>query len=71
MSLTLAWQQLLAQWRAGYLRVLLLAIIVAVAAITAVSFFTQRIGLQLNTQGALVLGGDVVMIADQDRKSVV
>ena len=64
MSLTLAWQQLLAQWRAGYLRVLLLAIIVAVAAITAVSFFTQRIGLQLNTQGALVLGGDVVMIAD-------
>lgn len=66
MTFKLAWQQLLAQWRAGELRVLLLAIVVAVSAITAVNFFTNRIHLHLNREGALVLGGDMV-----DRKSVV
>ncbi|MGQ0443286.1 MAG: ABC transporter permease, partial [Methylophilaceae bacterium] len=64
MHLKLAWQQLFAQWRSGDLRVLLLALVVAVTAITAVSFFTNRIASHLSSQGALVLGGDMVMIAD-------
>jgi ABC-type multidrug transport system ATPase subunit len=39
----LAWQQLKANWRAGDLRVLLLALVLAVAAITSVNAFSQRI----------------------------
>ncbi|MGJ8620041.1 MAG: ABC transporter permease [Methylophilaceae bacterium] len=64
MMIKLAWQQFLAQWRAGDVRVLLLALIVAVTAITGVTFFTSRIAAHLNTQGGLVLGGDMVLIAD-------
>lgn len=60
----LAWQQFWAQWRAGDVRVLLLALIVAVTGISGVSFFTSRIAYQLNNEGGLVLGGDMVMIAD-------
>jgi putative ABC transport system permease protein len=64
MNILLAWQQFWAQWKAGDVRVLLLALIVAVTAITGVTFFTSRIGYHLNNQGGLVLGGDMVMIAD-------
>lgn len=64
MAIRLAWQQFWAQWRAGDVRVLLLALIVAVTAITGVTFFTSRIGAHLNTEGGLVLGGDMVLIAD-------
>lgn len=64
MNIKLAWQQFLAQWKAGDIRVLLLALTVAVASITTVTFFTSRIGDQLNNQGGLVLGGDMVIIAD-------
>jgi putative ABC transport system permease protein len=65
MNIGLAWQQFWAQWKAGDVRVLLLALIVAVTAITGVAFFTSRIGYHLNNQGGLVLGGDMVMISDQ------
>ncbi len=64
MVIRLAWQQFWAQWRAGDVRVLLLALIVAVTAITGVTFFTSRIAAHLNTEGGLVLGGDMVLIAD-------
>ena len=60
----LAWQQLVAQWRSGDLRVLLFALILAVTSITAVNFFTQRIASHLNSQGGMLLGGDAVIIAD-------
>ncbi len=64
MVIRLAWQQFWAQWRAGDVRVLLLALIVAVTAITGVTFFTSRISAHLNTEGGLVLGGDMVLMAD-------
>lgn len=60
----LAWQQLRANWRAGDLRVLLLALILAVAAITSVNAFSQRMALHLNSQGGILLGGDLVVISD-------
>ena len=60
----LAWQQLVAQWRSGDLRVLLFALILAVTSVTAVNFFTQRIASHLNSQGGMLLGGDAVIIAD-------
>lgn len=60
----LAWQQLKANWRAGDLRVLLLALVLAVAAITSVNAFSQRIAGHLNSQGGILLGGDLVVISD-------
>jgi putative ABC transport system permease protein len=59
-----AWQQFWAQWRSGDLHVLLLALIVAVTAITGVTFFTYRISAHLTNESGLVLGGDMVIIAD-------
>jgi putative ABC transport system permease protein len=64
LNLKLAWQQLRSQWQAGDLRVLLLALVLAVTSITAVNFFTNRISAHLNNQGGMLLGGDAVIIAD-------
>lgn len=60
----LAWMQTLSLWRAGALNVLLFALVLAVAAITAVGFFTQRVESALNQQGGLLLGGDLTIRAD-------
>nr|WP_294841852.1 FtsX-like permease family protein [uncultured Methylotenera sp.] len=60
----LAWSQTVSLWRAGALRVLVFALVLAVAAITAVSFFTQRIETALNQQGSLLIGGDLAVVAD-------
>ena len=64
MSFKLAWQQLFAQYKSGDLRVLLFALVLAVTSITAVNFFTNRIALHLNSEGGLLLGGDLVVISD-------
>ena len=65
MTLKLAWQQLLAHFKAGELQVLLFALVLAVASTVAVSMFTQRVALHLNTQGGLLLGGDMVVMSDK------
>ena len=64
MSFKLAWQQLFSQYKAGDLRVLVFALVLAVTSITAVNFFTNRIALHLNSEGGLLLGGDLVVIGD-------
>lgn len=46
--------------RAGELRVLTLALVVAVASVTAVGFFTDRIGRAVERQAADVLAADLV-----------
>ena len=51
--------QLNRDWRAGELTVLALALVVAVASVTSVSFFTARIHLALATQANDLLGGDL------------
>ena len=51
-------------WRAGELRVLLVAIIIAVACVTSVSFFTDRIQQALNHQSGELLGADLRVAAD-------
>jgi putative ABC transport system permease protein len=63
-SFKLAWQQLFSQYKSGDLRVLLVALMLAVTSITAVNFFTNRIALHLNSEGGLLLGGDLVLISD-------
>ena len=47
--------------RAGELSVLLTAIVVAVAAMTAVGFFTDRVGRAIKMQAGAVLAADVVV----------
>ena len=64
LSTQLAWTQTLSLWRAGALRVMVFSLVLAVAAITAVGFFTQRVETALNQQGSLLLGGDLAVSSD-------
>jgi len=52
-------------WRAGELRFLLVALIVAVAALASVGFFIDRMRTGLNRDAHQLLGADVVIVADQ------
>jgi putative ABC transport system permease protein len=61
---SLALRFLLREWRAGELHVLLLALAVAVAAVTTVSFFTDRVRQALATQANQLLAADLVLISD-------
>ncbi len=47
-------------WRSGELRLLAIALVVAVASISAVGFFTDRIQAAMNSQASAVLGADLV-----------
>jgi putative ABC transport system permease protein len=52
-------------WKSGELTVLLLAVIVAVAALTAVGFFTNRVNQAVALQAAEVLAADLRLRASQ------
>ena len=55
----------LRDWRAGELRLLVLSLVVAVAAMTSVGFFVDRLRAGLERDAAQLLGADLVMISDQ------
>ncbi|MFZ5540999.1 MAG: ABC transporter permease, partial [Pseudomonadota bacterium] len=52
-------------WRAGELRLLAAALVVAVAAVTSVGFFVDRIRLGLERDATQLLGADLVLGSDQ------
>ena len=52
-------------WRAGELRFLLLALIVAVASLSSVGFFVDRMRTGLTRDAHQLLGADLVVSADQ------
>ncbi len=52
-------------WRAGELRLLAAALVIAVAAVTSVGFFVDRIRLGLERDATQLLGADVVLSSDQ------
>ena len=60
----LAWRTLWRDLRAGELRLLLLAVTLAVAALTSVGFFADRLQGGLKRDAAQLLGGDVVVASD-------
>ncbi|WP_174545142.1 ABC transporter permease [Methylovorus sp. MM2] len=64
MALILALRQLRSHWAAGEVRVLLVALTLAVTATTSVAFFTDRIQSSIVNQGGVLLGADVVISAD-------
>jgi putative ABC transport system permease protein len=62
--LKLGWNTLLRDLRAGELRLLLVAVTLAVAALTAVGFFADRIKGGLQRDARALLGGDAVISSD-------
>ncbi len=63
--LQMAWRQLWRDWRAGELRLLMLAVALAVAALCAVSFLSDRLDRGLRRDAAQLMGGDAVLLSDQ------
>lgn len=61
---TLGWSSLVRDWRAGELRLLMLAVTLAVAALTAVGFFADRLQGGLSRDARALIGGDVVISTD-------
>ncbi len=62
-GLRFALRMLRRDWQAGELRLLCMALVVAVASVTAVSFFTDRINQALELQAGELLGGDLKVTA--------
>ena len=60
----LGWRNLWRDVRSGELGMLVLAVLLAVAALTAVAFFSDRLDRALQRDAAQLLGGDVVVSAD-------
>ncbi|HJV10687.1 MAG TPA: FtsX-like permease family protein [Burkholderiales bacterium] len=59
-----ALRMLARDWRAGELRVLAMALVIAVAAITSVAFFADRVGQALARDAHQLLGADLVLVSD-------
>ena len=62
--LRLGWRTLLRDLRAGELRLLIVAVTLAVAALTAVGFFADRLKGGLQRDARQLLGGDAVVRSD-------
>ena len=61
----LALRLLLRDHRAGELILISLAVVIAVASVTSIGFFSDRVQLALGRQANLLLGADLVLIADR------
>ena len=64
-KLPLPLNMLLRDWRAGELRVLALALIIAVASVTSVAFFADRVWQALTREANQMLGADVLLVSDR------
>ena len=62
---TLAWRQTRRDFRAGELRLLAIAVTLAVAALTAVGFFADRLNNGLHRDARQLLGGDAMVGSDR------
>src|SRR4051812_2992700 len=58
-------------WRAGELRVLAAALVIAVASITGVSFFADRVSRGLARDATQLLGADLLLLSDHPWKAEV
>jgi len=64
-TLRLALRMLGRDWHAGELRVMIAALVLAVASVGTVGFFTDRVKGALTRQANLLLGGDLLLSADR------
>jgi len=60
-TLLFAWRALAREWRSGELRVLAVALAVAVASVSAVGFFTDRVRKAMEHQAGELLAADLVV----------
>ena len=56
---------LLRDWRAGELRVLAAGLVIAVASLTTVAYFTDRVRQALSQEASQLLGADLVVLSDR------
>src|SRR5687768_2499449 len=63
-ELGLSMRMLARDWRAGELRVLAVALVIAVASVTSVGFFADRVRQALQRDAHQLLGADVLLVAD-------
>ena len=61
----LAMRLFVRDWRAGELRILFVALIIAVASVTTVSFFAERVGKSIVRESSQLLGADLVIVSDR------
>lgn len=61
----LAWRLFGRELRSGELRLLFVALLIAVAAVTAVGFVAERFRLALDREARQLIGGDLVLVADR------
>ncbi len=59
----IVWRQALRDWRLGEMRILASALIVAVASVTAVALFTDRLLRTMEIQAAELLAADLVVVS--------
>ncbi|VTU20748.1 FtsX-like permease family protein [Variovorax sp. PBL-H6] len=69
-SLRLGWRTLWRDLRAGELRLLIVAVLLAVAALTAVGFFADRLKGGLQRDARQLIGGDAVLASDNPTPEV-
>jgi putative ABC transport system permease protein len=69
--LQLAWRQTARDFRAGELRLLVVAVMLAVAALSAVGFFADRLNNGLARDARQLLGGDAIVSSDQPPSTAV
>ncbi len=62
--MALAWRLLRRELRSGELRLLFASLVIAVAAVSAVGFFADRVGQALDRQAQQMMGGDLVISAE-------
>ena len=62
---SLGWRSLVRDLRTGGLRLMFAAVALAVAALSSVAFFADRLNAGLQRDAAQLLGGDVVVASDQ------
>lgn len=67
---TLGLRNLWRDMRAGELRLLIVAVLLAVAALTSVGFFADRLQAGLQRDARQLLGGDVVVVSDNPAPAV-
>jgi putative ABC transport system permease protein len=63
-ALSLPLKMLLRDWRAGELSVLALALVIAVASVTSVAFFADRVWQALTREANQMLGADLLLVSD-------
>lgn len=61
MNLAYSWSLWKRRWRLPEMRLLLIAMIVSVAVVTAVGFFTDRVGSAMKAQAVELMGGDLIV----------